>query len=240
VAGLPPALEDLRIALLTDLHAGSDTPLGRVRRACRLAMRARPDLVALTGDLVSKGSGDALDPVVALLDEELAAPLGVYAVPGNHDHAAGIERWYRAVGRHLKIEALTNRAIVLDRGGATLRVAGVDSLREGDAEPAVALRAAPPADATVLLSHNPDLVEEACRALGPVDLVLSGHTHGGQVRLPFVGPVWNSSRHPNLFVSGLVRRPGGTVYVSRGVGTVHQPVRFLCRPEVPILELARA
>ena len=238
-AGLPPALDGLRIALLTDFHVGTGTPLGRVRRACRLAMDARPDLIALTGDLVSQGSGDALGPLLAVLDAELRAPLGVYAVPGNHDRADGIGRWYRAGSRHPRIEDLTNRAVRLERGGAALRVAGVDSLREGNADPAAALRDAPDADFTLLLSHNPDLVEEAPAALGPVDLVLSGHTHGGQVRLPFYGALWNSSRYPDLFVAGLVRRPAATVYVSRGIGTVHIPARFLCRPEVAVLELVR-
>ena len=76
--------------------------------------------------------------------------------------------------------------------------------------------------------------------MGSVDLVLSGHTHGGQIRLPFWGPLANSSRHPETFDWGLVRRHGTAVYVSRGIGTVHLPARFLCRPEVAVLELAAA
>ena len=239
IPGLPAALDGLAVALLTDLHVTSEADLRLVRRACRLAMGARPDLVALTGDFVSGFSGDWLEAVMDVLDEGLSAPLGVFAVPGNHEQAAGIGRYYGALGHHPRIHALTNTAVRLARGGATVRVAGTDSLREGDARPAEALAAAPEADLTIHLSHNPDLAEEDCAALGPVDLVLSGHTHGGQVRLPFVGAVWNSSRHPDRYEAGLVARPWAWVYVARGIGTVHLPVRFLCRPEVAVLEIVR-
>ena len=238
VPGLPPGLRGLRIALLSDLHVTAAADLGLVRRACRLAMGARPDLVALTGDFVSDGRGDFLGAAVSVLDEELRAPLGLFAVPGNHDQASDPERYRRALRRHPRIRDLANDVVRLERGGAALRVAGTESLREGEAHPGAALGQAPPADLTLLLSHNPDLAEEACAALGPVALVLSGHTHGGQVRLPFVGALRNSSRYPDQYEAGLVRRPWAWVYVTRGVGTTGHRLRFLCRPEVAVLELA--
>lgn len=237
VPGLATALGGLRVAVLSDLHVTSPPDLALVRRACRLAMGSRPDLVALTGDFVSDTSGPYLDAVVSVLDEELDAPLGLFAVPGNHDQVAGIGRYYRALQRYPRIHDLTNSAVRLEHAGATLRVAGTGSLREGDARPGEALAQAAPADLTLLLTHNPDLAEEACTTLAPVDLVVSGHTHGGQVRLPFVGAIKNSSRYPDRYEAGLVRRPWAWVYVSRGVGTVGLPLRFLCRPEVAILEI---
>jgi uncharacterized protein len=232
--GLPPELEGLRIALLTDLHAGEGTPMSVIRRAARLAMRERPDLIAITGDLTADDSA-GFTRVLAALDR-LDAPLGVYAVPGNHDHTVGIEKWQRDVGGHPVIQELNNRAVVRQIGEARICVAGVDDLSCGDPS----LNSLPPPDRrdlTVLLAHDPDQAEQARRAYDQVDLVLSGHTHGGQIRLPFVGALRNPSAYGTLYEEGLRRRPWTQVYVSRGVGTIHLPARFLCRPEVALLEL---
>lgn len=237
ISGLPPALDGFRVALLTDFHASEHMPIARVRRACRLAMAARPDLVALTGDFVSQHAGGRLADTVAALAEELEAPLGVWAVPGNHDHQAGIEQYHRLVRGHSGLHDLTNRAVRREHGGASVRIVGIDTAHEGQPHPAAAMDDAEPADFTLLLTHNPDLAEDACRAIGGADLVVSGHTHGGQVRLPFVGAILNSAEHEDIYEAGLVRRPWAWVYVSRGLGTVRLPVRFLCRPEVAILEL---
>jgi uncharacterized protein len=127
---LPGPLEGLKIALLTDLHAGEGTPMSVIRRACRLAMRERPDVIAITGDLASDDAPD-FQAVLEALDC-LDAPLGVYAVPGNHDHVIGIERWRREMGEHPRIQGLTNRAVVHSVGEARLCVAGVDDLSCGE------------------------------------------------------------------------------------------------------------
>jgi predicted MPP superfamily phosphohydrolase len=229
-------LEGFRVALLTDLHAGEGTPMSVIRRACRLAMREAPDLVAVTGDLAADdadGFGEVLEALSAL-----AAPCGVYAVPGNHDHTVGIRRFHRDVGRAPGIRDLTNRAVTLRVGEARLCVAGVDDLGRG--EPS--LDALPPPSArdfTLLLAHDPGQGERARRAYDRVDLIVSGHTHGGQVRLPGVGALRNPAERDDLYEAGLRRRPWTQVYTSRGVGTVRLPVRFLCRPEVAVLELTR-
>lgn len=233
---LPPALEGLRIALLTDLHAGEGTPLWLIRRAAVLAMRERPDVIALTGDLAADDAGSFAAVLEAL--SPLRARLGVYAVPGNHDHIVGIETWRREVGAHPVIRDLTNAALVHEVDGARLCIAGVDDLSTGTPQ----LDVLPPPeqrDVTVLLAHDPDQAERARRAYDRVDLVLSGHTHGGQVRLPWIGALRNPSAHEELYEEGLRRRPWTQVYTSRGVGTVHLPIRFFCRPEVAILELTR-
>lgn len=234
---LPPEAR-LRLALLTDLHAGAGTPLGLVRRACRAAMEARPDLVTLTGDFVSGTRDDAdLGRLMRLLDDELAAPLGVFAVPGNHDHTAGVDRWHRHLRACPGLVNLTNLAAARTAAGRRLWIAGVDDLWNGRPDAETALRHPEPDDLTILLAHNPDHAEAACEVLGPVDLVVSGHTHGGQVRLPFAGALRNPSIHEDLYEEGLRQRPWAAVYVSRGVGTVHLPVRFLCRPEVAVIDL---
>jgi uncharacterized protein len=236
VRGLHPDLEGFRVALLSDLHAGEGTPLWLVRRACRLAMRERPHLVAVTGDLTSD-RWRSFRPVLRAL-RCLAAPYGVWAVPGNHDHVVGIARWRRELEAHPVVRPLVNEAHLLPAGRAALCVAGVDDLSQGTPR----LEMLPPPakrDFTLLLAHDPDTAERARRTFDAVDLVVSGHTHGGQVRLPFMGPVLNPSRG-ETYDQGLRRRPWTQVYVSRGVGTVHLPVRFLCRPEVAVLELTGA
>ncbi|HEX6908876.1 MAG TPA: metallophosphoesterase, partial [Longimicrobium sp.] len=235
--GLHPDLEGFRIALLTDLHAGEGTPLWLIRRAARLAMRQRPDLVAVTGDLAADdapGFAPVLDALAGL-----HAPHGVWTVPGNHDYTVGIERWRAEVARRPALRDLTNGAEVRRVGGARLCVAGVDDYSKGHPR----LDALPPPeerDFTLLLAHDPDQAEKARRDYDAVDLIVSGHTHGGQVRLPFVGALRNPAEFEELYEEGLRRRPWTQVYTSRGVGTVHIPVRFLCRPEVALLELTGA
>ena len=237
VPDLPAALEGLRIGLLTDLHATRRRSLAIVRHACRLLMEEKPDLIALTGDF---GTGGPYG-LSRLLRElaRLEAPLGVFAVPGNHDHAEGIGRWHDGVDDQRGIHDLTNRAVVRTWREARVCVAGVDDLREGTPDPKQALSAADGADLTILLAHNPDQAEQARSTLTKVDLVLSGHTHGGQVRLPVLGALENPVRHEGLYEQGLVQRPWTQVYVSRGVGTTRLPIRFFTPPEVALLVVSR-
>lgn len=237
VRGLHPDLEGFRIALLTDMHAGGGTPLWLIRRACRLVMAERPHLVALTGDF-AHDKAESFQPVLDAMSG-LSAPHGVWAVPGNHDHTVGIDRWHAELERHPVIRNLTNASALRGVGSATLCVAGVDDYREGHPS----LRALPPPedrDFTLLLAHNPDQAEHARREYDAVDLIVSGHTHAGQVRFPIIGAVENPVERPDLYEEGLRRRPWTQVYTSRGVGTVRVPVRLLTRPEVAVLRLTGA
>lgn len=234
---LPAGLEGLTIALLTDLHFRGGSSLSVIRRACRAAMRERPDLIAVTGDFVEDET-PGFDRVVQALDE-LNAPLGVYTVPGNHDHAAGIGAWREALRGHPRIRNLTNQAVVLEVGGTRLCVAGVDDFSMGDPS----LQSLPPReqrDFTVLLAHDPDQAERSRRDEDEVDLILSGHTHGGQVRLPWVGALVNPAVRDDLYEEGLRRRPWTQVYTSRGLGGSRTQLRFLCRPEVALLHLTNS
>jgi uncharacterized protein len=234
IKGLNSHLDGLRVGLLTDLHAGEGTSLNHIRRACRLLMRERPDVVAITGDLIADDA-DTFSPVLEIL-AEVRAPFGVFAVPGNHDHIVGIDLWRRQIRRTPHIRDLTNASEMLTIREARLCIAGVDDFARGSPR----LSHLPPPherDATILLAHNPDQAEHLCGAGDRVDLVLSGHTHGGQVRAPGIGAIVNPAEHDDIYEDGLHRRPRVQVYVSRGVGTVHWPVRFHARPEVAILQL---
>jgi predicted MPP superfamily phosphohydrolase len=231
VRGLPPDLEGLRIALLSDFHAGRLTPASVIRRAVRETLQQQPHVIALTGDFADRRPEDvqrALEPAA-----DLWAPLGVYAVPGNHDHVfGGIETWRRAMDRHPDLHDLTNRYVLRSVGQATLCIAGVDDLEEGDPR----LHLPPPAsrDFTLLLAHNPDHAERTRRVDDEVDLVVSGHTHGGQIRVPTVGAI---ERKSPIYDEGLRRRPWTQVYTSRGIGNTFLPIRFGAPPEVALLEL---
>jgi uncharacterized protein len=235
--GLPAALEGLRIGLLSDLHAGRESSLRLVRRSCALLLAESPDLIAVTGDIVDENLA-SFRPVLGALSR-LTAPHGVYAVPGNHDYRLGLETWQRELAHHTDIVDLTNRTKVLNVGGARLCVAGVDDFAEG--QPSLSSLPHPDErDFTILLAHNPDQAERSRREYDGIDLIVSGHTHGGQVRVPGLGPILSSVENDELYEEGLRRRPWTQVYTSRGIGTVHLPIRLFTRPEVTVLELTGA
>lgn len=234
IRSLPSALEGLRIGLLTDLHVADGRSTDLVRRAADLVAACRPDLIAVTGDLAEDEAG--LRSVLSAL-RSLRAPLGVFAVPGNHDHVAGIELWHELVDRAEWLRNLTNRYEILERGGARICIGGVDDLYEG--RPRLVLPPPDSRDLTIVLAHSPDQAEHCRRAHDAVDLIVSGHTHGGQVRLPFLPAPVNSARHRDLYEDGLRRRPWTQVYTSRGLGTSGLPFRFFARPEASILTLTR-
>ena len=133
---------------------------------------------------------------------------------------------------------LTNTGVWLERGGSRLRLCGVDDWATGRPDLRRALGDTRLGDACLLLSHNPDFVEHIRDPR--VDLVLSGHTHGGQVVLPLIGAPVTASRYGQKYVHGLVQGPSARVYVSRGVGTIGPPVRFGCPPEVTLLTLRQS
>lgn len=224
----------LRVAWLTDLHHGPFVRTASVRAWVDAALEAAPDLVLLGGDLVDQQTGT--DPDEGLVAElaRLAVPLGVLAVWGNHDRARfhAIDRFGHAL-RAVGVEVLVNRgASVRD----DLHVAGLDDFRTGRPDLDAALRDRPTAGATLLLSHNPDVLPQVPLDVG---LTLAGHTHGGQVVLPGVGALYTSSEYGDRFLAGWVEGPARG-YVSRGLGMSNLPVRINCPAELTLLDLTPA
>jgi hypothetical protein len=232
---LPPAFEGLRIVHLTDIHHSLLTPLADIQRAVHLANLLRPDLVALTGDYITF-SPSYIWPVAQALGK-LRARLGVYAVLGNHDFHVDPEAIARAL-RAQRIRVLRNAHFGVRVRSGKLWLVGVDDLWWGGDDLPAALRGVPALDAKILLCHNPMGVHQA--ADQGIDLVLSGHTHGGQIRLPVVGSVYGRSKLGERFVEGWNRLNGTQIYVSRGIGKVLLPVRLGCPPEIACLRLRRA
>jgi hypothetical protein len=235
VAGLHPAFDGFRIALLTDLHHGPVIGLDFVAHAVDLANEQAADLVALAGDYVSRMQ-TCIAPVFRELSR-LKSPHQPVGVMGNHDlwtnYNLSVREMERAGIRYLK-----NRGVLLSAGGGRLCVAGVADLWTDVPNLTSALEGAPPDVPRIVLAHNPDFAEEMPEGQR-VDLMLSGHTHGGQINLPFVGAPFLPSYYGQKYREGLVRGPRCRVYVSRGIGMIRPPVRFNCRPEIPVFTLRR-
>lgn len=227
---LPADFAGLRIVQLSDIHHGLYTRLEEVEKAVALANRLEPDLVVLTGDFVSN-SRHYIAPVARALGA-LQPPLGAFAVLGNHDYRVGAERVAAALERHA-IRVLRNQHVRLCRNGSSLILAGVDDFNYGEDNLRLALRAAEPDSPWVLLSHNPAILPQA--AASGVDLVLAGHTHGGQVVLPRL----RSFRRPGKlrFRHGWGQVGSTQIFISRGIGTVVLPLRVQCPAEIPLLRL---
>ena len=189
LARLPSELDGITIAHLSDFHHDSQSSAELIRHAVRTTNELKPDLIALTGDYVTVSAfgGHAsaahhAKPCAQILSD-LRAPLGVFGVLGNHDYDA------RAIARFLELQGiavLRNYHLYVERAGARLWIAGVDDVLGGGAKLTEALRGIPPEDCAVLLAHEPDYADVA--AGDRVDLQLSGHSHGGQVTLPVLGP----------------------------------------------------
>lgn len=231
---LSPWHEGLKIAHLTDIHHSLFTSLEDVQRAVHLSNRLRPDVVALTGDYVTL-SPSYIWPVARALGK-LRARLGVFAVLGNHDFQVDPQQITRAL-RAQHIRVLRNAHHALRAHSATLWLVGVDDLGWGSDDFSTALRSIPVRDPKILLCHNPLGIRRA--AQHGIDLMLSGHTHGGQVRLPVVGSLYRS-KLGERFVEGWNRLAGTQIYVSRGIGKVLVPIRVGCPPEIACLRLRRA
>jgi len=229
--GLPPEFEGYTIGLLTDPHMGPFVGRGRIRAAVDALNDAAPDAVVLGGDYVLH-SPEFIEPCM----EELSRIRGpVFAVLGNHDHWEGEELTSTLLAELVGADLLRNRGGWLERDGARLRIWGVGDLWE-DRQDIQGSREDGYSGPLIIVSHNPDYVESL--PPGSADLVLCGHTHGGQVVLPFFGAPMLPSYYGQKYRSGLVRNGETTVYVSRGVGVGSPPVRFNCRPELPLITLA--
>ena len=231
---LPEAYDGLKIVQLTDLHHSLFTPLEEIKRAVHLTNRLRPDLVALTGDYVTF-SRDYIWPLAQALGK-LRTRLGIFAVLGNHDFQVDPDEVTRAL-RAEHIRVLRNSHYALRAGSSTLWIVGVDDLwwKADDLE--AALRSVPARDAKILLCHNPLGIHQAAKK--GIDLVLSGHTHGGQVLVPVVKALYGRSRLGERFIAGWNRLHNTQIYVSRGIGKVLVPLRVGCPPEISCLRLRK-
>jgi uncharacterized protein len=223
---LPDVFGGLRIVQISDIHHGLFLSREVLSEAVKQANRLHPDIVALTGDYVTYSRAN-IEPAAEILGR-LRARYGVLAVLGNHDFRVNADAVTAALQRR-QIEVLRNRHIQLRFGGKSVYVAGVDDYGYG-ADLRRALHAVPRDAATVLLAHNPRIITRAARY--GVSLVLSGHTHGGQVNIPLLGTVYGKSPERLRFKVGWDTMGGTQIYVSRGLGTIVLPWRLRCPAEI--------
>lgn len=235
VANLPGAWDGVRIAQITDMHIGRNSTLDHARQIVDMCNDLQPDIIALTGDYVSRA--DAITNALVEVLRDLRAKSGKFAVLGNHDYWTNAHRVVASL-KSAGISLLNNAHHILTRNGEKLCIAGVDDLFSQNTDAAKALAGVDPKICRILLCHNPDYAE-MLPAQVRVDLMLSGHTHGGQVCLPLIGPLILPIEFKK-YAQGLVQGPRCPVYISRGLGMVTIPVRFNCRPELPLITLQRA
>ena len=237
---LPAAFRGLTIAQLSDFHYAEYTEAYFIKQVVERVNRLRPDIVAYTGDFITTGFWPEQDTL--RFTEECAEILARvecpirYAVLGNHDCA--VKRYGQAMNDALEahnIPVLENRSLPLERQGARLWFAGTGDALVRNVHLDDAIHPASGTEPVILLAHEPDILPQVARHR--VDLMLSGHTHGGQIRIPFMPPMFlpELGRH---YVEGLYRLGQTQLYVNRGVGTVNLPFRFNCPPEITLITLA--
>jgi predicted MPP superfamily phosphohydrolase len=241
---LPAALDGLRIAQLSDLHRGPHVTAAHIRKGAEIATALDPDLIVVTGDFVSRSSRYVAECVDAL--GALRAPLGVFAVLGNHDYWTGSTDEVRVAFRRVSIDLLVNRAVALRYRGEEWWLGGVDDMWAGLPDLVATFGRLPAGAFRILLAHEPDFADHA--ALAGVPLQLSGHSHGGQMIIPFVGPPqYVLPTYGRKYPLGLQRAARGDtlVYTNVGLGLSALPrpfprFRINCPPEVTLLTLRPA
>jgi predicted MPP superfamily phosphohydrolase len=247
------AFDGFTIVHLSDFHVGRFVKKEQVRRAVEIANGLEPDLMVLTGDFVTGSASHSVpcaDELAALEAEQ-----GVYAVLGNHDNWTDPDEVAENVAG-AGISVLRDEVAVTKVRDSRLWLLGVEDTgftagfyggsfsdfraiwREKELRLTAMLEGIPDDEPRLLLVHNPDFTEML--PIARIDLALCGHTHGGQVRLPFMGAPVVPSFFGDKYASGLVQGPSTLVYINRGIGLISPPVRFNCRPEVTLLRLGRS
>lgn len=232
----PASLSNLKIAVLSDMHVGgSFIDDDKVKLIVQRTNELQPDLIVILGDYISGGRRDPTraPETYAPLLKEFRAPLGVYSVLGNHDwwyDGARVRRALEANG----IKVLENETAKLDIRGTPLWLAGLADLWTRTPRIDETTGAIPQGDTIIALTHNPDIFP---RLPQRVALMIAGHTHGGQIRLPFIGPIVQPSRVSAAYTRGHVVENGHDLFVTTGIGTSIVPVRFGVPPEIVLLTL---
>lgn len=237
VLDLPPEFEGYQIAHISDLHLdGLTMTRDRLGAIVAAINDQQPDLIAFTGDFVTNGRGFRVSDLVEPL-RQLRARDGVVAVMGNHDHRLNTGLIRRAI-RDSGLIDLNNAVHVVQRGAASLYVAGVDSVLRQRARLDLVLPQIPEGSLAILLAHEPDFADVSA-ATGRFVLQLSGHSHGGQIRLPVLTRLALPA-FAQRYVQGVEQVGPMALYVNRGLGTVGPPLRFNCPPEVTLINLTEA
>lgn len=234
VSNLPSNFNGFTIAQLTDLHYGFLMPLMVVEQIIHKINTLQKDVIVCTGDYILEQNGTTQIDTLWPLLMKLNANGGVYSVLGNHDHWGSTDRslyWLEKSGQSIR-----HKAVPIIKGEERIWIGGAGDYLEDDLGIDTAFQHVPASECKILLSHNPDSADT--NYMTRIDLMISGHTHGGQVNIPFVGPPFIPVKNKS-YSSGFVRTEKTDLYISRGLGCAILPVRFNCFPEISVLKLVR-
>ncbi|MNI41950.1 putative metallophosphoesterase [compost metagenome] len=231
---LPPAFHGKRLLQFSDIHVGLNFDLMDLSRIVDIITEQEADLICFTGDFFDSWISEDPDRTSEVLTR-LQAPLGKWAAIGNHDYYAGSKETVRIL-KNGGFTTLINSHTNLTSASSTIQLAGVDDMSRGKPNLTAAVKGANKDLFTILLSHSANFADQAIKEA--IDLQLSGHSHGGQVRLPFIGPLVTPP-NGDKYVMGHYHVPGSQlqVYTNRGIGTSIHPIRFMCRPEITVITL---
>jgi predicted MPP superfamily phosphohydrolase len=231
---LPDTFSGLRIAQFSDVHLGNFYSLAQLSKAVSHINQLQPDLILFTGDLYDAQQGIASEECIPVLSE-LKATYGKWAVLGNHDYRSGAKKISSLLYKS-GFTVLKNSNQQIEREGKLIHIIGLDDWLRGTPNLPKAIKGLPPDDFTIALVHEPDFADVAANF--PIDLQVSGHSHGGQVRIPGIGAVMTTKKG-RKYVQGLYKLQGSRlqVYANAGLGMTFLPIRFYCRPEVTLFTL---
>jgi uncharacterized protein len=242
--GLPAAFDGTTVAQISDLHHSSLVPAVYLEKCVEMVNRLSPDIILLTGDYVTSegwaGRADVTRDYVQPLPELLSplkARFGRFAVLGNHDTTVNPRAITKAL-QEAGIHVLRNERLALTRDGARLPIVGFADFGTEYADQRRALAGIRPEEPAVIMSHNPDLFGRGINHRNGI--VFAGHTHGGQVRVPFMKPFYVPSVYDDRFLSGRFQEGDLTMLVNRGLGVIRYRIRFNCPPEITFVTLRAA
>ncbi|MEO1857985.1 MAG: metallophosphoesterase [Rubritalea sp.] len=231
---LPAELDGFTIAQLSDLHYKPEKDHELMSKAVAAVNAENVDFIALTGDYVTDDVG-VISPLIEHL-KQLQSKHGIVATMGNHDGWTHSNGYFRKIFSKAGIPFLINQNTELNINGTTLHIAGTDYVWLGSPDPTATLKGIPTDSPVIVLVHEPDYFD-TMRSVRDIDLQLSGHTHGGQCRVPFIGYAPVKVKHGENYVYGYYKKGNSQLFVSRGLGTSGMRVRFACKPELAILTL---
>ncbi|MBT2216205.1 metallophosphoesterase [Virgibacillus dakarensis] len=237
-AKIPNAFHGFKIVQFSDTHIGFHYTLDQLKDLVAQINKQNPDLIVFTGDLVDEPNTYNWNHQLITVLRTLTAKQGKYWIYGNHDHGGYGTNVVKDTMEQADFQLLQNQHVTLNKDNDGIILAGIDDLMLGRPDLTKTLKQANPDLFTILLAHEPDFADTSVKY--PVNIQLSGHSHGGQVRFPFIGDLYTPA-YAEKYVQGKYSFNNGDLllYVSRGIGTTRLPYRFLCKPEFNIYTLKK-
>ncbi|API93732.1 MULTISPECIES: metallophosphoesterase [Virgibacillus] len=230
------AFDDFKIVQFSDTHIGFHYTLEQLKDLVKKINGLQPDLIVFTGDLVDEPQNFHWDDTIIHILKKLQAPKGKFWIYGNHDHGGYGTEVVLDTMEKAGFQLLQNNNVTIKEKNESIILAGIDDLMLGKPDITKTLSQANTNLFTILLAHEPDFADKAAKH--PIDLQLSGHSHGGQIRFPFIGHIY-SPAYAEKYVQGEYNLNGGNMqlFVNSGIGTTRLPFRFLCKPEIHVYTL---